>query len=108
MKFWASLPVRASEYKNTRLLAVVEGLRKVRDPNTIPSADSPVGQHQGESAIYYPKKRTSGAEASSPALPNTGSSQAARSNTGPNIVLGVKSTNIVEVLVKATDPGRGR
>jgi hypothetical protein len=43
-----------------------------------------------------------------PAVPYTGSSQAARSNTWPNIVLEVKGTNIVEVLVKATGPGPGR
>ena len=33
---------------------------------------------------------------------------AARSNTWPNIVLEVKTTKTVEVLVRATGPGRGR
>jgi hypothetical protein len=37
-KFWPSLPVSTSEYENTRLLAAVEGLREVRDPNTTPAA----------------------------------------------------------------------
>src|ERR1700733_11837724 len=37
-KFWPFLPVPTNEYENTWLLAALEGLRKVRDPNTIPAA----------------------------------------------------------------------
>lgn len=71
-KFWPSLPVPTNEYENTWSLVAVEGLRKVRDPNTIPAANTQrLRSIKGEAAIYYPnfypKKRTSGADASSPA-----------------------------------------
>src|ERR1700733_15954997 len=51
-KFWPSLPVPTNEYENTWLLAAVEGLRKVRDPNTIPAAKTQrLRSIKGEAAI---------------------------------------------------------